>query len=73
MMFCIECGKKLLDDDKFCGKCGNKVESHIAQKAESQRNAPCLAAQTNDKNLSADNKHNENHYRKKSMIIITTR
>jgi hypothetical protein len=26
-MFCIHCGNKLKDDDKFCNQCGNKIEN----------------------------------------------
>ena len=28
-MFCRNCGKEILDDDKFCSYCGTKVEEEI--------------------------------------------
>ena len=30
-MFCVKCGNKVKDDDKFCFNCGNKIEINEAK------------------------------------------
>ena len=39
-MFCRNCGKEILDDDKFCSYCGTKVEEEIVDLSEDTKELP---------------------------------
>ena len=33
MAFCVECGKELKDDEKFCPSCGTKTDEPVAEES----------------------------------------
>ena len=41
-MFCKNCGNELKDEEKFCGKCGQRVSDEIVKKDSVNKKQPIL-------------------------------
>lgn len=49
-MYCIKCGKKLENDDKFCDNCGTAVDNNLQNNIpQSQTSTPKISTKDNQK------------------------
>lgn len=65
-MYCKQCGQEIIDQGKFCKKCGAKVEMESGQASTGQ-----ISSEEKEKNFVEYQKEEKRKLKKKIVILVS--